>query len=118
MDGKTPLIEGRSVFPGFQRSRWRGKSGFEHSPERIWIGGKGERPKAMSCGNFLYFCLHSKGTEENGQCASISNGVHQAFAVGVITVDYNCLERLARDSVLDRVLPSQEPRLQITKLYH
>ena len=72
----------------------------------------------MSCRDFLYFCLHSIGTEENGQGASFPYIVHQALTVGVVAVDHNRIERLARDSVLDRLLPSQEPRLQITKLYH
>jgi hypothetical protein len=95
-----------------------GKSGLEHSPESIWISGKGERPNAVSCSDFPYFCLHSEGTEENGQGASIPNGVHQVFAVRVIAIDHDGLERLARDGVLDRLITSQEHRLQTTKLYH
>lgn len=72
----------------------------------------------MSCGDFLYLRLHSKGTEENGQGASIPDCVHQAIAFRVITVDYDSLERFPRDGVLDRLFPCQEFRLQIAKLNH
>jgi hypothetical protein len=115
---KTPLIEGRSAFRGLQFLARGRKSGLEHSPESIWIRGKGERPNAVSCGDFPYFCLHSEGTEKNGQGITIPDGVHQSFAVGIITIDYDGLEWLPRDGALNRLLSSQESRLQATKLYH
>ena len=118
MANERPSMRGVRLSGAFNLDERPEKSGLEHSPESVRISGKGERPNAMSCGDFLYFCLHSEGTEENGQGACIPNGVHQVFAVGVITIDHDGLERLVHDGVLDRLLPSQEPRLQTTKLYH
>jgi hypothetical protein len=105
-------------FLALQLLRRAGESGLEHSPESIWIGGKGERSNAVSCSDFLNFCLHPKGTEKNRQRASISDDIREAFTVGEITVNYDRLELHSRDSVLDRLLPSQEPRLQTAKLNH
>jgi len=118
MANEHPSMMGVRLSGPFNSGDKPAKSGLEHSPESIWIGGKGERPNAVSCGDFLYFCLHSEGTEENGHGASIPNDVHQVFAVRVVTIDHDGFKRLARDGGLDRLLPSQEPRLQTTKLYH
>jgi hypothetical protein len=118
MANERPSMRGVRLSGPFNLGERPEKSGLEHSPESVGISGKGERPNAVSCGDFPYFCLHSEGTEENGQGASIPDGVHQVFAVRVITIDHDCLEGLAGDGVLDRLITSQEPRLQTTKLYH
>lgn len=73
----------------------------------------------MTCGDLQHLWLDPEWTEENGHGACIPDGVKQPFAaLGMITVDYHCIERFALDGIFDRLFPFQEPRLRTTKLYH
>lgn len=73
----------------------------------------------MTNGDFPDFCLHSRGTEQNWDGAGFPDVVEEGSgAVGMIAIYDDGIERQARQRFGDRLLISQECRLQTTKLNH
>jgi len=73
----------------------------------------------MAYSDFPYFRLHSGWAEQNWDGARTPDGVEQlSGAVGMIAVYHDGIEGQSRYHFVDRLLLSQEYRLQTTKLNH
>jgi len=63
--------------------------------------------------------LHSEWAEENWYSTRAPDGFQQGFAaLRMVAIDYDGSEGTPRDNIVQRLLFSQEPRLQTPKLHH